>query len=553
MSGPRARLVVRGEVIVEAGGQRVETAGAVGIAGGRVVSVGTEREVTEVADRGARVVGEPGLAVVPGLHDFHLHLVGMARARRIGDLSECATLDALLARVRAVAKATPVGEWVRADGWHEEALPPDGLPRLASLVEGRLALLRSHDHHSAWGSETAFARAGIDRDAPDPPGGRFERDDRGRLTGIARERAADRLVSASGRLEGPALGEALQGVASELAALGVTGATDAGDPTTENGTGPWARFGDSFSQLLLHADRLDGRLRATLGIPAAAMDDAAAIGLTTGEAMPGQQTLRFGWAKAYADGALGSRTAALFEPYRCGDARRRGLLRLERELVEALAGRARATRIALAVHAIGDRAAAIVLDALEQERVAASTGETAAAGPTPAHRIEHLQLLRPGDARRLAALGVTASVQPVHCASDRDDMEACWPDRIEAAYPWGDLAAAGALVAFGSDAPIETANPWTGLFAAVHRRFPDDEMADWHVEQALDVGAALAAYTRGPALAAGRHDEGHLRPGARADLAVLNVDRATLLAADERLADVRSLLTLVNGRIVHGG
>jgi predicted amidohydrolase YtcJ len=542
VSGPRARVVVRGDVVVEAGHDRVERAEALGIAGGRVVSVGTFREVSDAAARGAAVVGEPGLAVVPGLHDFHLHLVGMARARGIGDLSGCTSFGELLERVRGTLAATPPGEWLRADGWHEEALPGVATEQLAAAIGDRPALLRSHDHHSAWASPAALSLAGIEAEMADPSGGRFERDAGGRLTGIARERAADRLGDAAGRLEGPALAATLRDVARELGALGITGVTDAGDPTTANGSGDWARFGDSFSQLLAHAGSVDGRLRVTVDLPSAALADALVLGLRTGQPVPGRKTMRVGWAKVYADGALGSRTAALFEPYACAGETGRGVLRLEATELAGLVSASARADLALALHAIGDRATAVVLDALE----AASSRPRAAA-----HRLEHLQLVRPDDVRRLAALGVTASVQPVHAAADRSDVEACWPDRITRAYPWRDLQAAGALLAFGSDAPIETPNPWIGMFAAVHRRFADDGMPDWQVRQAVSPVAALAAYTRGPALGAGRADEGHLHPGARADLAVLSIDRATLLAADERLVGTRSVLTLVGGEVVH--
>jgi predicted amidohydrolase YtcJ len=142
-------------------------------------------------------------------------------------------------------------------------------------------------------------------------------------------------------------------------------------------------------------------------------------------------------------------------------------------------------------------------------------------------------------------------MQPIHAASDRDLVERCWTDRAENAYPSQALATAGARLAFGSDAPVETANPWHGLFAAVHRRIPGDGRDDWRTEQALTPAAALSAYTLGPALAQGAADEGHLGIGARADLAVLNLDLAALLAADERLAGARSILTLVDGAEVH--
>ena len=144
-------------------------------------------------------------------------------------------------------------------------------------------------------------------------------------------------------------------------------------------------------------------------------------------------------------------------------------------------------------------------------------------------------------------LGVTASIQPIHAAADRDLVESCWDGRQDRAYAWRSLRSAGAHLAAGSDAPVESVNPWIGLFAAVHRRLPSDDRGDWRPGQSLTVAEALSAYTLGPARAIGADDEGHLRPGARADLAVLSVDFDTLLAADERLADVRAEIAMIDG------
>ncbi|MGH2401960.1 MAG: amidohydrolase family protein, partial [Candidatus Limnocylindria bacterium] len=169
----------------------------------------------------------------------------------------------------------------------------------------------------------------------------------------------------------------------------------------------------------------------------------------------------------------------------------------------------------------------------------------------PRDRIEHVQLLRPSDAARFAWLGVVASIQPIHAAADRDLVETAWAGRQDDAYAWRSLADAGALLAAGSDAPVESVNPWLGIFAALHRRFPDDARGDWRPAQALTFAEALSAYTRGPAVAIGAADEGHLHVGARADLAVLSVTLAELQRGGEALAGVRSDMTIVGGREVH--
>ena len=541
MTDARPSTVVIGQVLLAAGRDGVETAEAIGIAGGRVVMAGRADEVRAGAAAGARVIDAGSAAVVPGIHDFHLHLVGMARERSDLALDGAADFAGLLARVAVAARRSGEGDWLRGGGWSEAVMRSGDATLLAEVATNRPCLLYSHDRHSAWASPAALTAAGISAETPDPPGGRIERDATGRLTGVLRERAADLVEAVAGRLHAPVLEAALDEVVGALLSLGITGATDAGDTTASNGIGEHAFLGDRASRLLAAASRLDGRLRLTLNVPAEAIDAVARIGWRTGMLIPGRQTLSCGWAKVYADGALGSHTAAVLAPYPGGNDR--GMLRLEPSALAEVTQRARASRIGLAVHAIGDRAVATVLDAL--------AAAPARAGGTPPDRIEHLQLVRPADFARLAGLGVTASVQPVHAASDRALVDSLWAGSASTAYPWRSIATAGGRLAFGSDAPIESANPWIGLFAAVHRRSPGDGTPDWRPEEATTAAQALAAYTVGPALAMGRRDEGHLRVGAVADVAILNVDLATLLAADERLTEVRSDLTVVGGREVH--
>ncbi|MDQ2854425.1 MAG: amidohydrolase family protein [Chloroflexota bacterium] len=542
MSDPRASLVLIGQVVVSAGPGGLQTAEAIGIADGRVVAVGSRDEVLDAKASNARLVAAGTAAIVPGIHDFHLHLVGMARARRSVRLDAAGSLEALLAELRHAEAALPPDAWLSGGGWSDGLMAGSALQRLDEAMGDRAALLYSHDSHSAWASVAARRAAGLTAESPDPPGGRIERGADGVPNGLLREAATDLVEAVAPRARGPALDAALDEVLAELAGFGITGATDAGDTTADNGTAEYAGLGDSASMLFGSGSRLDGRLRLTINVPAAAVDAAAALGLRTGASLPGTSTLRVGWAKAYADGALGSGTAALFERASGGPGSGSGILRMTSEELDEIAAAARAAGIGLAVHAIGDRAVASALDAIG--RAPARTSGT------PPDRIEHAQLVRAVDRPRFARLGVTASLQPVHVASDRPLAEAAWADRLADAYPWRSLALAGTRLAFGSDAPIETPNPWLGLFAATHRRSPGDGARDWLPDEALDATTALAAYTHGAAMGMARLDEGLLEVGAVADVAVLNTDLATLLAADERLAEVRSDLTLVAGREV---
>jgi predicted amidohydrolase YtcJ len=506
------------------------------------VAAGTREDVLRAAGPGARVVDAGDRAVIPGLHDFHIHLVGLARARRDISFDGAADVGEVADRVRDAALTARSDAWLTGRGWSEVQLAGVPLAGLEAAAAGRPAFFMSHDGHSAWASAAARELAGLGAGTPDPAGGRIERDEHGEPSGILRESALSMVAPIVARLQGAVLRDPLAETLRELAALGLTGATDAGDYTDENGIGADADLGDSHSSLTDLGDLVDGRLRLTLNIPVDTIGTAASRGLRTAASLDGRHTMRFGWAKEYSDGALGSGTAALFEPRTCGEPSA-GILRAQPEELDALFAAARPAGIGMAVHAIGDRAVSVVLDAVER----ASSPLTG----TPNDRMEHVQLARDVDRRRFAPLRVTASVQPIHAAADRDLVDACWGGRQADAYAFRSLADAGALLAAGSDAPIESANPWLGIFAAVHRRFPADAREDWRPAESLTVAQALTAYTLAPARAIGAEDEGHLHPGARADLAVLQVDLSTLLRADEALASVRSELTLVDGLEVH--
>ena len=542
MTTPRADLVISGQVVVAAEPGGMETAEAIGIAAGRVVSAGSRADVTGAAAPGARRMDFGDQAIIPGLHDFHIHLVGLARARAGLLLDDAADGAEVALRLRAAVIGSEPGGWITGRGWSEAQLASLSSAGWAEAVGERLAFITSHDGHSAWASPAALRLAGVTPAAPDPAGGRIERDAAGSPTGVLRERALDLVAPLVARLQGAALRDPLDATLRELSSLGITGASEAGDYTDQNGIGADAAMGDSYSSLTGLADLVDGRVRLTVGMPVDALGAAAARGLRTGLGIRELRTMRVGWAKEYADGSLGSGTAALIEPRTCGDGGT-GILRVDDAHLDRLFATARPAGIGLAIHAIGDRAVATVLDAAGR------------AGPrrpdTPRDRIEHAQLVRRVDAQRFAASEVIASIQPIHAAADRDLVESCWGGRQDDAYAWRALFGSGVQLAAGSDAPVESVNPWLGVFAAMHRRVPTDARGDWRPAQALTIAEALHAYTLGPARAMGALDEGHLRAGARADLAVLSSSLQTVVAGDERLAEIGAVLTLVDGEVTH--
>ena len=310
------------------------------MANGRVVAVGMRAEVLDAARPGARVVDAGGAAVIPGLHDFHIHLVGLARTRSGVLLDDAPDGAAVVDRLARHAAALAPEAWVTGRGWSEAQLGSVLPGAMDEAVAGRPAFVSSHDGHSAWASAAALRAARIGEATQDPPGGRIERDPDGRPTGILRETALDLVSRVVPRLQGDALRPALDATLAELSGHGLTGVSEAGDYTDENGVGDDADMGDSYSTLTDLGDAIDGRLRLTLGMPADAIEAAAARGLRTGMALAGRHTMRVGWAKEYADGALGSGTAALFEPRSCG-AGERGIMRVAAEELDALFRRGR--------------------------------------------------------------------------------------------------------------------------------------------------------------------------------------------------------------------
>jgi predicted amidohydrolase YtcJ len=508
-------------------------ADAIAVAGGRVLAVGRASELAALAGPHTVRLDARGATVTPGLWDAHLHLMTWARARRELALDGARSRDEVAARVRASATALPAGTLLVGRGWDAEGWPaPPHRAALDAVAPERPVLLHSHDFHAVWVNGAALALAGVTRATPDPDGGHFERDAAGEPTGIAREhavRAFATLEREAAQAPGAAAREAAAAdeAVAALNALGITGAHDF-DPLTPDGP--------AAADALARAAR--GRLRLLRAIGHPALDDAIARGLASAS---GDDHHRLGPLKLFADGTLGSRTAAMLEPYTGGGT---GMdLLSPRELRETVA-RALAHRLAVAVHAIGDRAARNVLDAFE------AAGEAGRRAPLPC-RLEHAQLVHAADLPRFAALGVAASMQPLHATADFERAERDWGTRAAGSYPWASLLASGATLAFGSDAPVEPPSVAAGLHAAVTRQRADGRPAGGFAPaERLTLDRALRAYTEAPARLAGVWPRvGRLAAGAAADLVVWDADLHALPAADLRTAAVAA--TLVEGRVVH--
>jgi predicted amidohydrolase YtcJ len=438
---------------------------------------------------------------LPGLIDAHIHLESLARMKIEVDLSASPSLEGALARVRRHAAALPAGAWVVGRGWYNDAWRDPRFPDRRSLDEaagGRPAFLVRKDAHSAWVSSAALAAAGVERGTPDPDGGVIDRDAAGEATGILRENAID-LVRR--RVPGPSherLDAAMAATLRDLSRLGVTSV-------------------HSMDRVAAHASlsRLHARrplpVRVTWNLPAARLEHAERLGLRGGA---GDDRLRIWGVKAFLDGSLGSRTAQMLDGS--------GVPVLPQDELVELARRCAASDLSLCLHAIGDGAVRRALDALEP---------LAGASPRWRPRIEHAQCVDPADVPRFRRAGVVASMQPIHAVADRELADREWPGRVRHAYAWRPLQEAGAVLAFGSDAPVESADPLRGLDAATSWR----RRAGWHPDLALTPAQALRAYTAGAAYAAGMEDRlGRLRPGFLCDLTVVEGGRvaATVVGGD---------------------
>jgi predicted amidohydrolase YtcJ len=377
-------------------------------------------------------------------------------------------------------------------------------------------------------------KAGITAQTADPPGGQIQRHPDGSPTGILFETA---MSLVSDLIPKPSVGHvarAIEEAQTILWKIGITGAHDFDQRTCF-----------AALQELHAAGKL--KLRITKSIPIESLQEAVELGLRSGF---GDDFLRIGSVKAFADGALGPRTAAMLQPYE-GEPENRGLLMLDAEEIVEKGAQAVDNGLSLAVHAIGDSANHEVLLAYKQLRI--REGEKRAGkGPSLRHRIEHVQIIHPDDLPRLAELDVIASMQPIHATSDYPTADRYWGARSISAYAWKSLLEAGTRMALGSDAPVESPNPFWGLHAAVTRRRADGSPGPegWYPQQKISLTTALQGFTSGAAYAAGMEDRlGILAPGYHADLLVLDDDPFNVDA--ENLRDMLPLATMVAGEWVY--
>ncbi len=498
---------------------------------GRILALGNEEQLRRRWPRLAATDLE-GRTVIPGLIDAHAHVMGLGLALLNVDLMGADSIEEVIQRLRAHAAELPEGAWLQGRGWDQTRWPGERFPAASDLDQAfpdRPVLLSRVDGHAAWANSAAMALVEVDLSGDwQPEGGFIHRDEEGRPTGVfidRAERVFNDVIPAPGEQERAlALDRALE----RMVSLGLTGVHEAGTSLAD-------------LRRYLHreaAGRLPIRIYALADGDAAALDALCRLGPVQTERV----TMR--GVKLYADGALGSRGAALLSEY-ADDPGNRGLLFETDTAMQRMVDKAMACGLQVAIHAIGDRANRQAIDAIVngQQKFPDNPGR---------HRIEHVQIIHRDDIPRLAEAGIIASMQPTHATSDmRWAEDRLGSERLFGAYAWQRIRAAGARLAFGSDFPVEKVDPMLGLHAAVTRQDLEGEPpGGWLPDQRVTPRVALTGFTLDAAFAGFAEDHvGSLEVGKHADFVVL--DRDLLEVEPAVMPKTRVLATYLDGKVVY--
>ncbi len=515
---------------------------ALAVKAGRITAVGDNDKISALADSKTERVNLNGRLGIPGMMDSHFHFYDWAMGRQQLDLARVKSLDELLNQVAQAAGKLPRENWILGQGWNESDWSEHTMPRrdhLDAMAPAHPVALWRCDLHLASVNSRALELAGIDETTPDPPDSVIEKDSSGRPTGILRELAPNLVKAVIPAPSADELVAAMRDGIKYLHTLGLTGLHDArlmggleGAPALK----AW--------QLLNEKGELD--LRCWVSLAGERIEEAIALGLRTGL---GDERLRIGHLKYFADGGMGARTAWMLEPYL--DAELGMPLGSMAELSRQIAAAEKAG-LAVMVHAIGDRANREIITTLEElAKLRSEATERSCVPPVLPHRIEHTQMIRSEDIQRLAKLKVAACVQPHNMILDINMIEESVGSRGRWTYAYKEMIDAGIPVLFSSDAPVCDPSPLVGIHAAVTRQRRDGTPAGgWYPEQRISVEDAVQGYTTVPAAFYGQSREmGTLTPGKRADMTILDKD---IFQVDPmEIADARVEMTIFDGRIVY--
>ena len=540
-----ADLVLRGGPVITLEDKQPE-ARAVAVTGGRIVYVGDEKGLRGYISPGTRVVELNGRAVTPGLQDAHAHMLGLGQSLERLDLRgrNLEQIRALVAAAARSAAADKPGEWIFGQAWDQTDFPNRQFPTHAILDEvaaDHPVLLSRVDGHAIWVNRKAMEMAGVTRQSKEPPGGKILRDDRGDPTGIFLDNANDLIEAKIPPSSPEVIQRQLLAAMKECNRYGLVRVHDAGV----------GKSGLEAYKALLGQDKMTVRIYAMIGAYDGATDLADPDStlnhyLARGpEVNLGDGMLTVRSIKMMADGAMGSRGAALLAPYR-DDPGNSGLMRESEESIYRVTKAALEKGFQVNVHAIGDLANRVMLNAFERAR------KEVPAARDPRLRDEHAQLVAPEDIPRFGKLGVIASIEPTHATSDMKWAEArVGPQRVKGAYAWRSILNGGARLACGSDFPVELVNPVLGLYAAVSRQDTNgNPPAGWLPQERLTALEALRCFTTDAAYAAFEEkEEGSIAVGKRADLVVWNHSPIQTAPRDVLSAAVE--MTIVGGKVVY--
>jgi predicted amidohydrolase YtcJ len=521
---------------------------ALAIRGGTILAVGREADIAKYRGPKTKVIDAEQRLVLPGFTDCHIHFLDGSLSLLQVNLDQATTVGDIQRQVKAYASAHPGLPWVLGRGWQYTVFGGSGLPNKAILDEiipDRPVYLESFDGHTWWANSMALKLAGITRESHDPPGGQFVRDPAsGEPTGAVKEDAADAVVRrAVPQPSDEQKLEALRRGMHEANAVGLVGAISPGGVSVEGG---------DFTALDLY-DELRHRGQLTLRLYIASRLEPPLATKQQIEKIIGargryhDEWIAAGAAKFFLDGVIESHTAAMLAPY-SNDPERSGHLLWEPEKYKHAVAELERRGIQIYTHAIGDKAVRLALDAYEE---AQKENQTRDARP----RIEHIENISAPDIPRFGSLGVIASFQPLHAYPD-DDVVKVWApsigaERAQRGWPWRSIEKTGGVLAFGSDWPIVTLNPWPGIQNALTRQTTEGEPpGGWLPGERISLADAIRAYTLGAAFAARRErTTGSLEPGKFADLIVLAQD--LFMIEPTVIGKTEVLLTMVGGNVVY--
>lgn len=519
---------------------------SIAIVNSSIVMVDSDQAIAEAYSVSCPRLDLGGRLCLPGLWDAHIHFYYWSLGLRQVSLVGCHSLAEMLSRIEQNLGEHTGNAWSTGWGWNETFWADPFLPTRHDLdaVTGmeRPALFYRSDMHSAVANTAALSLAGLMEEDTLVEGGVVERDEEGLPTGILRELAINLVRNHVPAPTGQHTDEAMIEGISELHKFGITGICEQRMKDQEDGPKALA----SFARLNRRGQL---KLRVSCNLAAHNLPLVEALGVS---ANMGDEHLRLGHIKIFADGTLGSRTAKMLEPFLLDTAENpenRGMMLTPSEQIASELRRAVDMGFPVSIHAIGDEANRLCLDIFQGVR------DLGLETPMIAHRLEHVQFLDDEDSSRLVDLGITASMQPAHVLDDMDTADLYLGKRSRLAYRFATLLQSGANLAFGSDAPVSDVNPFYGIHGAIARQRPDRmERGPWHPEELLSLQDTLRAYTLGAAKASGWDRlTGSLQPGKRADLCVLDRDIFQLYEAGlkgDEVAGTKVVLTMIEGEIV---